>query len=303
MSCFSGDKMKKSITYKMFLILLAAIIMTPGIYAGIDNTKKDSEKIVSSNSEPNKTTVNNNKNSSITANDLEKIPVTENKKKSNNEDKPAEIKNKTSVSLIDLFNRGGLFMWPILLFASIAAGFIIERFIFFKKSNLNPAEFIEELESTITENDLSTVDELCKNNNYIISKIILKGLKLKDHGIERVEKAFSVAGSIQVASLEKGLNILSALGNIVPMLGFLGTVSGMISAFSDIAAADQVNAKVVAGGIQEALLTSAAGLIVAIPTLFFYNYFVHRVDIFVSDIERLSADVIEKMIEDGNDKN
>jgi biopolymer transport protein ExbB len=206
-----------------------------------------------------------------------------------------------TITLYRIFRRGGPFMWPILLFAAIAMGFIIERFIFFKRAKLNPREFIEELESNIFNGTLNSIERFCEGNTTIISKIIQKGLKVKKMGYEQVEKALSVAGSIEVATLERGLNILSALGNIVPMLGFLGTVSGMISAFSNIAAADQVNARLVAGGIEEALLTTAAGLIVAIPTLVFYNYFVHRIDVFIADVERLSSDILEKLI-DENDK-
>ena len=205
---------------------------------------------------------------------------------------------KSTVSLWSLFRKGGPFMWPILLFAAIACGFIIERFIVFKKANLNPREFIEELNGKISGEDLKSVESFCAANDYILSRIIQKGLKLRSLGHDRVEKGLAVAGSVQVAALERGLNVLSSLGNIVPMLGFLGTVSGMISAFSRIASADQVNARLVAGGIEEALLTTAAGLIVAIPTLFFYNYFVHRIEVFIADVEKISSDIMEKMIEE-----
>jgi len=92
------------------------------------------------------------------------------------------------------------------------------------------------------------------------------------------------------------LSVLNAVANIAPMLGFLGTVSGMISAFYQIAAADQVSAKIVAAGIMEALITTETGLIVAIPVLLVYNYFIHRIDGFISDVERLSTDVIERFI-------
>ncbi len=205
---------------------------------------------------------------------------------------------ESTVSLWSLFRKGGPFMWPILLFAAIACGFIVERFIVFKKANLNPREFIEELNDKISGGELKSVEAFCAANDYILSRIILKGLKLRSLGHDRVEKGLAVAGSVQVAALERGLNVLSSLGNIVPMLGFLGTVSGMISAFSRIASADQVNARLVAGGIEEALLTTAAGLIVAIPTLFFYNYFVHRIEVFIADVEKISSDIVEKMIEE-----
>lgn len=208
--------------------------------------------------------------------------------------KPAPAKH----SLYSLFKKGGPFMWPILLFAAIAAGFIIERGIAFRKMRIPGRESIEDLEKNIENETVSNIESFCSSAGNLAASVLLKGLKHKNSGIERVEKSLSVAGSSTVATMERGLSVISALGNLTPMLGFLGTVSGMISAFADIAAADQVNAKIVASGIEEALLTTAAGLIVAIPTLLAYNFFCHKVDIFVSDTERLSGLLIEKIIEE-----
>lgn len=202
-----------------------------------------------------------------------------------------------TIMLFDLFKKGGPFMWPIFIIAGIGCGFVVERFIYFRRANLNPREFIASLENTISNKKLEDVEKLCRENNLLLSKIILKGHKVRNLGYDHVEKGIAIAASIEVAVLEKGLNIISAIGNISPLLGFLGTVSGMITAFSNIAAADQVNARLVAGGIEEALITTATGLIVAIPMLIFYNYFVHRIDVFVADVERISADILEKMVE------
>jgi len=210
----------------------------------------------------------------------------------NNE--PVRIKQ----SLYTLFRKGGPFMWPILLFAAISAGFIIERGITFRRMKIPGREAIDDLEKNIEKGTVSSVETFCSSADNLAASVLLNGLKHRKSGIERVEKSLSVAGSAKVATMERGLNVISALGNLTPMLGFLGTVSGMISAFADIAAADQVNAKIVAGGIEEALLTTAAGLVVAIPTLLAYNFFCHRVDIFVSDTERLSGLLIEKIIEE-----
>ncbi len=210
-----------------------------------------------------------------------------------------EIKKEASeTSLYGLFKKGGPFMWPILMMAAVAMGFIVERFLFFRKANLSSREFIEDLENTITTGSLSDVEKMCSDSGNVLSRILLRGMKHRKLSHERVEKSISIAGSVETSKLERGLNVLSSLGNIAPMLGFLGTTSGMISAFADIAAADQVNASIVAGGIEEALLTTAAGLTVAIPTLLFYNYFIHRIDIFVADVERISGDLLEKILEE-----
>ncbi|HON78391.1 MAG TPA: MotA/TolQ/ExbB proton channel family protein [Spirochaetota bacterium] len=209
----------------------------------------------------------------------------------------AQGSTSETIMLFDLFSKGGPFMWPIFIIAGIGCGFVIERFLYFKRANLNPREFIASLEDAISNKKLDDVETLCREHNLVLSKIILKGNKVRNLGYDHVEKAIAIAASIEVAVLEKGLNIISAIGNISPLLGFLGTVSGMITAFSNIAAADQVNARLVAGGIEEALITTATGLIVAIPMLIFYNYFVHRIDVFVADVERISADILEKMVE------
>jgi biopolymer transport protein ExbB len=205
-------------------------------------------------------------------------------------------KDSKSNSLWSLFKKGGIFMWPILLCAALGMGIVIERIIFFVRTKFASREFIEKLENVISTQDLKSVEEMCVNTNNKLGGILLKGLKLELLGYERVEKTISVSASVVVASMERGLNILSAVGNIAPMLGFLGTVSGMINAFADIAAADQVSARIVAAGIMEALITTATGLIVAIPVLFCYNYFIHRIDTFVTDVERIASDVIEKLI-------
>ena len=210
--------------------------------------------------------------------------------------------NTQSISLYDWFVRGGVFMWPILILAAVGMGFVIERFIYYRRMNLNPREFIVELDAIIDGGTVEDVERLCRERDLVVARVLGKGLKLRKLGLDHVEKAIGAGGAIEVAALEKGLNILSAIGNIAPLLGFLGTVSGMISAFQSIAAADQVSARLVAGGIFEALVTTEAGLIVAMPLLAFYNYFVHRVESFVAEIERLASDIVEMLVrENGAD--
>ena len=189
-------------------------------------------------------------------------------------------------------------MWPILILTAFGLAFVIERFVAFARARLASKEFVDQIERSIMEKNLGTIEDLCNEKKNKLAGIIQKGLTLKHLGYERVEKTLSVAASVEIASLERHLSIISAVANIVPMLGFLGTVTGMVTAFNDIAAADQVSAKIVAGGIKEALLTTAFGLIAAIPLLLFYNYFVHRIEGFITSIERISSDIIEKLIKE-----
>lgn len=215
-----------------------------------------------------------------------------------NEEKVATENDEAreTASLWNWFKKGGAFMWPILFCAALGLGFIIERVIYFIRTKFAPREFIERLERSILEEDLSKVEAMCAESENRMGMIIHKGLQFKSLGYERVEKAMAVSGSVEVSRMERGLSVLNAVANIAPMLGFLGTVSGMIGAFYQIAAADQVSAKIVAGGIMEALITTQTGLIVAIPVLLAYNYFIHRIDGFVSDVERMSSDVVERLI-------
>jgi biopolymer transport protein ExbB len=118
-----------------------------------------------------------------------------------------------------------------------------------------------------------------------------------DRGLEHVEKAIENAGTIEMSFLEKGLVWLATVANIAPMLGFLGTVSGMISAFASIAAAGDVNATIVASGISEALITTASGLAIAIPVQAAHNYFVSRIDRLIIDMEESANDLIDYLIE------
>jgi biopolymer transport protein ExbB len=118
-----------------------------------------------------------------------------------------------------------------------------------------------------------------------------------DRGLEHVEKAIENAGTIEMSFLEKGLVWLATIANIAPMLGFLGTVSGMISAFAAIAEAGDIEPSIVASGISEALITTASGLAIAIPIQAFHNFFVSRIDRLIIDMEESANDLIDFLID------
>jgi biopolymer transport protein ExbB len=112
-----------------------------------------------------------------------------------------------------------------------------------------------------------------------------------------VEKAIETSGAIEMSFLERGLVALATIANVAPLLGFLGTVSGMISAFAAIAAAEQVSAKLVAKGIQEALITTATGLIIAVPVTIAHSFFVSQIDRFIIEMEEASAELVDELLE------
>src|SRR5690606_6778990 len=144
------------------------------------------------------------------------------------------------------------------------------------------------------------VDEalaLARENDLPAARILAAGLARKDEGTERVGKAIESVGLVEMAGLERGLIWIATAANVGPLLGFLGTVIGMIEAFQAIENAGEVDAQLVAGGIKVALITTAAGLVIAIPMNIFYNYFVTKIDGMVIDMEESAQKMIEALHE------
>ena len=197
--------------------------------------------------------------------------------------------------LLYYFNKGGIFMWALLLFSVAGLAIVIERMVVITRVKRGSPEFEESLIATARKGQVVKLKKICAEDDSETAKILLSGLNSMKKGPERMERVIEATASLQVSIMERGLNILSSLAHLAPLVGFLGTVSGMIGAFSKIAEAENVSAKLVAGGIFEALITTASGLIVAIPILVFHNFFVHRVDRFVTEVERLSLQMMEEL--------
>ncbi len=206
-----------------------------------------------------------------------------------------ERSQSASMDLKDLFIAGGSFMWPLLIALLIGIAVAVERFFVFSKAKLNVNKFLEQLGGYIRKGDLKGAESLCDRTRGPVSAILRAGLLRRDKGLADVEKAIESAGSIEMAHLERGLVVLASVSSIAPMLGFLGTVSGMIRAFGEIAAAKNVDASLVAGGIQEALITTATGLIIAIPIQMANNYYIARIGNFVTDMEEASMFLVDQL--------
>jgi biopolymer transport protein ExbB len=138
---------------------------------------------------------------------------------------------------------------------------------------------------------------VCEQTRGPIAAIVHSGLKEAGRGPAAVEKAIETAGAVEMSFLERGLIWLATISTVAPLLGFFGTVTGMIDAFEAIAAADQVSAKLVAGGISQALITTQAGLLVAIPTSLFHNFFLSQIDRFVVEMEESSSELVNTIDE------
>ena len=191
--------------------------------------------------------------------------------------------------MVHYFLEGGGFMWPILLTLLFGLGFAIERFYSLMMSAVDSQSFFDEITNAINENGTKAAVQVCEETEGPVASIFHAGLSRMHRGLNDVEKAIQNAGSIEMAFLEKNMIWLNAVITIAPMLGFTGTVVGMIAAFDAIKAANDISPAVVAGGISQALLTTAFGLIVAMIIQTCQNLFVSRIDKLVLDMEEQSV--------------
>ncbi len=198
------------------------------------------------------------------------------------------------MNFLELFAKGGILMYPILLCSVIALYIVIERFLVLRKAQIDAGQFMMRLRSVLQKGDILAGVNFCAKTNAPIANLMRKGLTKYTEGHERVSEAIESAGKEEVYHLEHGLGILASIAGIAPLLGFLGTVTGMIGAFRTIEQlSGVVNPSDLAGGIWEALLTTAFGLIVGIPAYGFYNWFVSRVQRVVFEMESASEEFLD----------
>lgn len=200
-------------------------------------------------------------------------------------------------ALGQLYIKGGICMHPLLLCAVLGLVLIIERLWTLSRARINTRKLMVEVTQALRTEGPEAALQLCQRTRGPIAAILHAGLLRANRGPEAVEKAITSAGAIEMAHLERGLLALASVSNVAPLLGFLGTVTGMIAAFAAIAAAEQVSAKLVAKGIEEALITTAAGLMIAVPVSAFYSYFVLQIDRFVLEMEEASADLVDELLD------
>ena len=199
--------------------------------------------------------------------------------------------------MVYYFLEGGAFMWPILLTLLFGLAFVIERAYSLMMSAVDSQTFFESVSQSIKENGTDAAVQVCSKTEGPVASIFHAGLSKMNRGLDEVEKAIQNAGAIEMAFLEKNMIWLNAVITIAPMLGFTGTVVGMIAAFDAIKAANDISPAVVAGGISQALLTTAFGLIVAMIIQTFQNVFVARIDKLVLDMEEQSIKILDHLQE------
>lgn len=195
------------------------------------------------------------------------------------------------------FEAGGGFMWPILGSLALGLAFCFERLWTLTKSKTNTKKFIVNIKRSLDEGGLEAAKEYCANTKGPVASVFYAGLLRADEGLDAAEKAIIAYGGIEMGFLERNMIWISTFITLAPMLGFTGTVQGMVEAFDSIKEAAQISPAVVADGISVALLTTLFGLVVAMILQVFYNYLISVIDRLVGDMEEASVELIDALYE------
>lgn len=196
-----------------------------------------------------------------------------------------------------LFIEGGAgFMGTILICLILGLAIAIERIIYLNLATTNTERLIEKIEAALKDGGTDAAREVCRNTRGPVASIFYQGLDRADEGVEMAEKSIIAYGGVQMGLLEKNLTWISLFIALAPMLGFLGTVIGMIQAFDAIEQAGTVSATIVAGGIKVALITTVFGLVVAIILQIFYNYLLSKIDSLTNQMEDSSITLVDMLV-------
>ncbi len=232
----------------------------------------------------------------VDSNAVAEEPAVEETPAATEEEVVEEEESFTQVLIKQFIDGGPGFMSLVLIALILGLAFVIERFITLTLASTNVKSLLKKIEAKLETKDVEGAKEICRSNRSPVASIIYQGLDRVHEGIEVVEKSIIAYGSVQMGLLERGMVWISLFIALAPMLGFLGTVIGMIVAFDDIAKAGDISPSVVAGGIKVALLTTVFGLIVAIILQIFYNALVSKIDGMVNDMEDASISFVDMLI-------
>ena len=195
------------------------------------------------------------------------------------------------------FIEGGpFFMGIVLVTLILGLAIAIERIIYLNMATTNTDKLVDSVEEAMSSGGVEAAKEVCRNTKGPVASIFYQGLDRMDEGVDAAEKAVVSYGGVQMGLLEKNISWLSLFISLAPMLGFMGTVIGMIGAFDSIEAAGDISPAVVAGGIKVALLTTVFGLVVAIILQIFYNYIISKIDGIVNNMEDASIKLVDLLI-------
>jgi len=208
------------------------------------------------------------------------------------------IPTEAQMNIIDLFNKGGWIMYVLLFLSLLALYICIERWLVIRQADKNDESFMNRIKDYIYDGKVDSALNLCRMTQTATARMIGKGISRLGRPTNDVLAAIENAGDIEVAKLEKGMPVLATIVAGAPMIGFLGTVTGMVRAFFDMAnAGANVDVSLLSSGIYEALVTTVGGLVVGIVALFAYNYLVAKVDSVVNKLEARTMDFMDLLNE------
>jgi biopolymer transport protein ExbB len=203
-----------------------------------------------------------------------------------------------SVSFSELLMKGGFVMVPILILSVVAIYIFVERLMTLKNASKTPAQFTERIRERVQSGDINGARLICSESDSPVARMIEKGLSRIGSPLKNIEVSIENVGKVEVYKLEKNLTLLATISGAAPMIGFLGTVTGMIQAFISIAQEEgSVSPKLLSSGIYEAMVTTAAGLFVGIIAYLGYNFLVARVQKIIHKMEYTSIDFIDLLQE------
>ena len=203
---------------------------------------------------------------------------------------------------IKFIEGGPGFMATIILCLIFGLAITVERIIYLNLASVDTDKLVKKVDEALNNGGIDAAKEICRNTRGPVASIFYQGLSRMDQGLDVVEKSITSFGSVQMGQLESGLTWIALFIALAPMLGFLGTVVGMVQAFDAIESAGDISPTVVAGGIKVALITTIGGLIVAIILQLFYNYIVSRIDSIVNGMENSSINFIDVLTHFSNKK-
>ncbi|GAB7256127.1 MotA/TolQ/ExbB proton channel family protein [uncultured Polaribacter sp.] len=208
----------------------------------------------------------------------------------------AESKTFHQILKENFIDGGPGFMGIVLVALILGLAIAIERIIYLNLATTNTKKLVANVDDALSSGGVEAAKEVCRNTKGPVASIFYQGLDRVDEGVDAAEKAVVSYGGVQMGLLEKNVSWISLFIALAPMLGFMGTVIGMIGAFNDIAVANDISPAVVAGGIKVALLTTVFGLIVAIILQIFYNYIVSKIDGIVNNMEDASIQLVDLLV-------
>jgi len=195
--------------------------------------------------------------------------------------------------MIDYLVKGGIVMIPILGCSVVALGITLERIYFLRTGKIHPPEFVSKMKKVLNEGKVQEAIAICSHNDWPIAKIMEAGILKRELPREQIKEAIEHAGKKEADKLHRYLAVLATIAIISPLLGLLGTVTGMIRVFQVISVQGVGHPAALAAGISEALITTATGLIVAIPTLVVHNYFLKKANAYILEMESTSMELLD----------